>query len=85
MSDDKTVAGNLRWQPNRQGVQFLIDRGKIEQLAPSGANAHHLVQEAPRHLASAQVLATTDDVSAAFVTAYDGLRESGRSVRYAPE
>jgi hypothetical protein len=76
MPSGKTGAGNLRWEPNQQGVQFLIDRGKIERLTPSPPNARHLVQEARRHLASAQVLAGTDDVSAAFVTAYDAARKA---------
>ena len=61
---------------HQQGVQFLVDRGKIERLTPNLANARHLVREARRHLASAHVLASTDDVSAAFVTAYDAARKA---------
>ncbi len=76
MPDDKTGTGTLRWESNEQGVQFFIDRGRIERLTPSEANARHLVQEARRHLASAQVLAGTEDVSAAFVTAYDAARKA---------
>jgi HEPN domain-containing protein len=66
----------VRWAPNEQAVEWFIRRAKIERLAPSGANARHLVQEARRHLASAEVLAGTDDVSAAFVMAYDAARKA---------
>jgi HEPN domain-containing protein len=66
----------VRWEPNEQAVALLIRRARVERLAPSGANARHLVQEARRHLASAEVLAGTDDVSAAFVMAYDAARKA---------
>ncbi len=66
----------IRWTPNEQAIASLIRRAKIERLAPSGANARHLIQESRRHLASAEVLAGTDDVSAAFVMAYDAARKA---------
>lgn len=74
--EDQSSVGALRWEPNAEGVQYLIDKGKIERVTSSGANARHLVHEARRHLKSASVLAGTDDVSAAFVTAYDAARKA---------
>jgi hypothetical protein len=66
----------IRWESNHRGVEFLIERGKIERLPVSTAHARHLVEESRRHLASATVLAGTDDISAAFTTAYDAARKA---------
>jgi HEPN domain-containing protein len=68
--------GSIRWEPHDRDVDFLIERRKIERVVASDANARHLVREARRHLSSAAVLAGTDDVSAAFVTAYDAARKA---------
>jgi HEPN domain-containing protein len=57
-------------------VDFLVERRKIERVVASDANARLLLEEARRHLSSAGVLAGTEDVSAAFVTAYDAARKA---------
>lgn len=55
---------------------YLLGRGQIERVAPNPDHAMRILAEARRHLSSARLLATTDDVAAAFVTAYDAARKS---------
>ena len=48
-------ASNLEWQPNDQGLAYLVERGRIERVPPNAQHASHLLQEARRHLFSAAV------------------------------
>lgn len=66
----------LDWTPNDRGVAFLVERGKLEHVEPSAANARFLLTESRKHLASAAILAGTDDVSHAFTGAYDAARKA---------
>jgi len=67
---------DLGWQPNDQGLAYLVERGRVEKVPPNAQHASHLLQEARRHLLSAATLSVTDDVSMAFVAAYDAARKS---------
>jgi len=73
---DSGAPDELRFEPNAQGMQGFIAKGRIERVAPNIDHARHLLREARRHLTSADVLADTEDVSAAFVTAYDAARKA---------
>jgi HEPN domain-containing protein len=74
MDDDQRL--RVRRQPDESAVAHFVSRGRLERVMASGAHARHLLREARRHLASAAVLAETEDVSAAFVTAYDAARKA---------
>ena len=66
----------LGWRPSAPATSFLLDRGQIERVEPNPQHARRLLADARRHLASARLLGTTDDVAAAFVTAYDSARKA---------
>jgi len=69
-------ADTPHWEPNDRGIQYLVERGRLERVTPRRATAEHLITEAHRHLVSARVLADTDDVALAFVAAYDAARKA---------
>jgi len=68
--------GIPRWEPNERGIEYLIERGRLDRVTPRPETAEHLIAEARRHLASARVLAGTADVSLAFIAAYDAARKA---------
>jgi hypothetical protein len=74
-ADEVSPVDGPRWVPNPEAIAALVRKGRLERVAPSVVQARHLVQESRRHLASAGMLAGTDDISAAFVTAYDAARK----------
>jgi len=74
--DVGVVVGGLRWLPNDQGIGYLVERGRLDRVVPSRRAGEHLVDEARRHLVSSQMLAGTDDMSMAFVAAYDAARKA---------
>jgi len=79
MPDKDALGSDLempRWEPNERGIEYLVERGRLEKVASRPQTAAHLLVEARRHLASAQVLAETADVSLAFVAAYDAARKA---------
>jgi len=59
-----------------QGLNYLLARGRLERIEPRPSAAEHLLAESRRHLASAQLLLDTDDVSMAFISAYDAARKA---------
>jgi len=65
-----------RWEPNDQGIEYLIDRGRLDRVEASPSTADHLPAESRRHLASAKTLSSTDDTSMAFVACYDAARKA---------
>jgi len=69
-------ADDLRWDPNRRGIDYLVERGRLDKVTPRTQTAEHLMGESRRHLASARLLVGTDDTSMAFVAAYDAARKS---------
>ena len=58
------------------GLDYLVARGRLERIEPRASAAQHLLAESRRHLASAQMLSETEDVSMAFISAYDAARKS---------
>ena|SRR5690625_49445 len=76
MSESDRHPDRFAWRPDAPATTYLLDRGQIERVAPNPAHAHKILTEARRHLSSGRLLATTDDVAAAFVTAYDAARKS---------
>ncbi|GAA1848195.1 HEPN domain-containing protein [Myceligenerans crystallogenes] len=76
IADPTRPPEDLNWRPDAPAKEFLLGRGQIEQVEPHSEHARTLLAEARRHLSSASLLATTDDQSAAFVTAYDAARKA---------
>ena len=64
-------ATGTAWRPDAPATAYLLGRGQIEQVNANPGHALVILAEARKHLGSARLLATTDDVAAAFVTAYD--------------
>lgn len=64
------------WRPDAPATAYLLERGQIEQVNANPGHALVILAEARKHLSSARLLATTDDVAAAFVTAYDAARKA---------
>ncbi|MCL2423016.1 MAG: HEPN domain-containing protein [Micrococcales bacterium] len=67
---------SLGWRPDAPATDFLLGRGQVERVEPSVHHARTILADAHRHLASAHLLASTDDVAATFVTAYDAARKA---------
>ena len=76
MSERNPPADDLGWLPDAPATGFLLDRGQVERVEPNLAHARAILAQARLHLSSARILATTEDVGAAFVTAYDAARKS---------
>jgi HEPN domain-containing protein len=76
MSEPNPPAGDLGWLPGAPATGFLLDRGQIERVEPNPAHARAILAQARMHLSSARILAATEDVGAAFVTAYDAARKA---------
>lgn len=66
----------IAWRRDAPATDYLIQRGQIERVEPNPDHARAVLEEARRHLASARLLATTDDAAAAFTTAYDAARKA---------
>ncbi|GHH70405.1 HEPN domain-containing protein [Promicromonospora soli] len=66
----------IAWRPDAPATAYLLERGQIEQVNANPGHALAILAEARKHLGSAQLLATTDDVAAAFVMAYDAARKA---------
>jgi hypothetical protein len=66
----------LVWRPDAPATGYLLGRGQIEQVNANSGHALAILAEARKHLGSARLLATTDDVAAAFVMAYDAARKA---------
>jgi hypothetical protein len=56
-------------------LRRLLDAGLLEEVAPHGEEAHLRLDEAERHLASAEQIAATDP-NGAFQLAYDAARKA---------
>lgn len=64
-----------RWATGRGDVEAMIGAGALEQVAPSADNAARLLEEAHRHLHSAELLAA-DDPAGAYDMLYAGARKA---------
>ena len=75
-SASRSGTTGMAWHPDAPATAFLIGRGQIERVAANPGHASSILGEARKHLGSARLLATTDDIAAAFVTAYDAARKA---------
>lgn len=75
-SPSEQSAAELVWRPDAPATAYLLGRGQIELVKANPGHALAILAEARKHLGSARLLATTDDVAAAFVTAYDAARKA---------
>jgi HEPN domain-containing protein len=66
----------IAWRSDAPATAYLLGRGQIEQVNANPGHALAILVEARRHLGSARLLATTEDVAAAFVMAYDAARKA---------
>lgn len=64
-----------RWTLGEAEVQNLIDRGELEEVAPSPEHAELLMRQAETHLASALALLPADPPGA-YAVLYDASRKS---------
>lgn len=67
------------WDAGRDAVLRLLVEGHLERVDVSRSQADFLLDEARRHLASAEVLADQDP-SGAYALTYDGARKALTSV-----
>ena len=63
------------WATGRADVDDLVERGHLEKVAPSAANADRLIGEANRHLRSAELL-SEEDPAGAYDLLYAAARKS---------
>jgi HEPN domain-containing protein len=76
MESASEPTSEVAWRPDAPATAYLLGRGQIEQVNANPGHAAAILVEARKHLGSARLLATTDDVAAAFVMAYDAARKS---------
>ncbi|WP_454850419.1 HEPN domain-containing protein [Promicromonospora soli] len=76
MESTSEPSTGVAWRPDAPATAYLLGRGQIEQVNANLGHAAAILEEAQKHLRSARLLATTDDVAAAFVMAYDAARKS---------
>lgn len=75
-SPSEPGAAPLAWRPDAPATAYLLGRGQIEKVSANPDHALAILADSRKHLGSAQLLATTDDVAAAFVMAYDAARKA---------
>lgn len=57
-------------------IEQMVSNRRLERVAPNPEHARTAVETAQRHIATAKVLANTDDVAMAFTAAYDAVRKA---------
>ena len=70
----------MTWQPGRDKISALLAAGELEQVAVNDQVARRLLQDAARHLATAAAAASGEDLSGAYLLAYDAFRKSAASL-----
>ena len=70
----------MSWEPGRDQVQQLLDDGELDQVTLDMRIARRLLEDAGRHLTSAQSAASAGDLSGAYQLAYDALRKSAAAL-----
>jgi hypothetical protein len=70
----------MTWAPGRERIQQLIDDGEIAPHAPDLNVARRMLDDAVRHLATAESAQSTGDLTGAYQLAYDALRKSAASL-----
>ena len=63
-------------EQSQQTINYLVTQGRLERVDARPLHAASLVTESKRHLVSALTLAHTEDISMAFVCAYDAARKA---------
>jgi len=67
---------DIAWEPNQQGIDYLLSQERIERVEPNQAASEGLLEQAQLHIASARTLSNTPDLAMAFIAAYDGARKA---------
>jgi HEPN domain-containing protein len=70
----------MTWQPGRDKISALLEAGELEQVAGGDEVAQRLLEDAARHLATAAVAVSGEDLSGAYQLAYDAFRKSAASL-----
>ena len=70
----------MSWSPGVDRVRALLDASELERVESSTDVANRLVLDAKQHVASAEAIAATGDMSGAYSLAYDALRKSAASL-----
>lgn len=65
-----------RWEQGRPVIEALIAERRLEAVDANRPHAEAMLDQARSHLASAEILAATDDQVMAFTAAYDGARKA---------
>ncbi|MDP3894677.1 hypothetical protein [Nocardioides sp.] len=65
----------MRWEQGRAQIDAMLSDGEVERVHPSREHAHRLIEQARRHLASAQTTCESDP-EGAYGTLYDAGRKS---------
>lgn len=68
-----------RWPQGAHVIEGMIDRNELQRVEPSVELAEHLLDEATRHLASAELLAEVDP-SMAYDSLYSAARKAMAAV-----
>jgi hypothetical protein len=70
----------MTWQPGRDRIAELLATGELEQVTPADSVASLLLEDAGRHLVTADSAVETGDLAGAYQLAYDALRKSAASL-----
>jgi hypothetical protein len=70
----------VTWQPGRDRIGELLASGDLEQVTPADAAAHRLLEDAGRHLGTADAAVKIGDLTGAYQLAYDAFRKSAVSL-----
>jgi uncharacterized protein (UPF0332 family) len=70
----------VTWQLGRERIEDLLARGELERVVPGDAVTDRLLDDARRHLATAETALRSGDLAGAYQLAYDALRKSAASL-----
>lgn len=70
----------MSWETGSERIQELLTAGELAEVPPDSGLARRMLEDAKRHLATAQTAERTEDLSGAFQLAYDALRKSAASL-----
>ena len=70
----------MTWQPGRERIEELLAHGELERVTAGDAVTDRLLDDARRHLATADAALKSGDLAGAYQLAYDGFRKSAASL-----
>ncbi len=70
----------MTWQPGRERIAALLGAGDLERVAVNDQIVGRLLDDASRHLATADGAASGGDLTGAYQLAYDAFRKSAASL-----